>query len=77
MRILPLQKLFSMLVMMCATAMVFAQPANDDCSTPTLMIVGADAASRVPVTGDTRGTVDATMVTAPVVCSGSWFTDDV
>ena len=77
MRILPLQKLFSMLVMMCATAMVFAQPANDDCSTPTLMIVGADAASCVPVTGDTRGTVDATMVTAPQVCSGSWFTDDV
>lgn len=78
MRILPLQKLFSLLVMMCATAIVFAQPANDDCSTPTFMILGADAASCVPVQGDTRGTVDATTVMdAPTVCSGSWFTDDV
>ena len=77
MRILPLQKLFSMLVMLCTTALVFAQPANDDCSTPTIMVLGADSLSCVPVPGDTRGTVDATLVPAPGVCSGSWFTDDV
>ncbi len=77
MRILPLQKLLSMLVMMCATVMAFAQPANDDCSTPTLLVVGADAASCTPVAGDTRGTVDATTVNGPEVCSGSWYTDDV
>lgn len=77
MRILPLQKLLSMIVMLCATVMVFAQPANDDCSTPTLLVVGADAATCIPVAGDTRGTVDATTVTGPEVCSGSWYTDDV
>jgi|GEM_PF-1698624 len=77
MRILPLQKLLSMIVMLCATVMAFAQPANDDCSTPTLLVVGADAASCTPVLGDTRGTVDATTVMGPEVCSGSWYTDDV
>ena len=77
MRILPLQKLLSLIVMLCATVIAFAQPANDDCSTPTPILVGADAASCIPVTGDTRGTVDATTVTGPLVCSGTWFTDDV
>ena len=77
MRILPLQKLLSLIIVMCASVLAFAQPANDDCSTPTLLEVGADAASCTPVAGDTRGTVDATMVEGPEVCSGSWFTDDV
>ena len=77
MRILPLQKLLSLIVMLCATVIAFAQPANDDCSTPTLLVLGADAASCTPVIGDTRGTVDATLVTGPLVCSGTWFTDDV
>ncbi len=77
MRILPLQKLFSLLVLLCTSALVFAQPANDDCSTPTIMILGADSLSCIPVPGDTRGTVDATLVPAPAVCSGTWFTDDV
>ena len=77
MRILPLQKLLTLIVVMCASVLAFAQPANDDCSTPTLLVVGADAASCVPVAGDTRGTVDATAVDGPEVCSGSWYTDDV
>ena len=72
-----LQKLLFMLIALCVSTFVLAQPANDDCSTPTLMIVGVDAESCVPVEGDTRGTVDATTVTAPIVCSGSWFSDDV
>jgi len=77
MRILPLQKLLSLIIVMCASVLAFAQPANDDCSTPTLLVVGADAASCTPVAGDTRGTVDARTVDGPLVCSGSWFYDDV
>ena len=72
-----IQKLHSLIIIMCASVLTFAQPANDDCSTPTLLVVGADAASCTPVAGDTRGTVDATTVAGPEVCSASWYTDDV
>lgn len=57
---------------------LWAQPSNDDCSTPTSISLGLDSISCVPIRGDTRGTIDATQVTdSPTVCSGSWFTDDV
>ncbi len=77
MRILPLQKLLSLIVVMCASVLAFAQPANDDCSTPTLLVVGADAASCIVVAGDTRETVDSRNVNDPLACSVNWVADDV
>lgn len=57
---------------------IFAQPANDNCADATMLTLAVDEASCVQVDGDTRMTVDATTVTGtPVVCSGSWYTDDV
>ena len=77
MRILPLQKLFSLMICLGMSAVLFAQPANDDCSSPTPIVLGANPSNCTPVPGDTRGTVDATTVAGPSVCSGSWFADDV
>jgi hypothetical protein len=77
MKILSLQKLLFMLMASYMCTYVIAQPANDDCSNPTAIVLGTDAESCVAVVGDTRGTIDATTVTAPLVCSGTWFSDDV
>ena len=67
-----------LLLFLLGLSKILAQPSNDNCSTATLLEVGLNAETCVPIRGDTRGTEDATLVTdAPEVCSGSWFTDDV
>ena len=71
-------KLYFCLILISTSFSIFAQPANDRCSSPTLLEVGLDAESCILVRGDTRETEDATLVEdAPMVCSGSWFIDDV
>jgi hypothetical protein len=57
---------------------MFAQPANDNCADAAIVTLAVDEASCVQVDADTRMAVDATTVVgAPAVCSGSWYTDDV
>ncbi len=78
MKIFSLQKNFLLLVLCLAMGTtLYAQPANDDCLSATVLTVAADEMSAVQEAGDTRGTVDATTVAGPLVCSGSWYTDDV
>lgn len=77
MRILPLQKLFTLAFFLGIAGFAFAQPSNDMCSSPTPMVLGANSSNCTPVNGDTRGTEDAQTVEGPVVCSGSWYADDV
>jgi len=57
----------------CAFAS-FAQPANDNCGAPAVITVAADEASCVWTSGTT---LNATQSNAGLVCSGSWFADDV
>jgi hypothetical protein len=53
----------------------WAQPANDDCINAINITFGADEASAVQVSGDTRGGTASTEPTS--VCSGSFYTDDI
>jgi hypothetical protein len=54
---------------------IFAQPANNDCSTAVPLTVAPDEASATPLAGTT---IAATASTTPTsVCSGSWYQDDV
>ena len=61
-------------LLMTANVM-FAQPANDDCSGAIALTVAPDEASATPVAGTTSGATGSTSPTS--VCSGSWFGDDV
>jgi len=54
---------------------IFAQPANDNCSTAVGLTVAADEASATAVSGTTVGGTAST--TPASVCSGTWFGDDV
>ncbi len=73
--ILQLFCLFSLLIL---SLTAIAQPTNDDCSNAIPLEIAADEASLQMIDGDTRNTVDATMVAdAPWVCSASWYADDV
>lgn len=54
---------------------MFAQPANDDCSGAIALTIAADEPSAVAVAGTTTGATGSTNPTS--VCSGSWFGDDV
>ena len=61
--------------MFLTTGLVYAQPANDNCTGAVPIELSADEASLVTVVGDTRdGTGDAGV---PNVCSGTWFMDDI
>lgn len=66
---------FLCLGFLMAANVVFAQPANDDCSGAIALTVAADEASAVAVAGTTTGATGSTNPTS--VCSGSWFGDDV
>ncbi|MDX1410476.1 MAG: hypothetical protein R3330_20140, partial [Saprospiraceae bacterium] len=60
--------------MFLSTGLIYAQPANDNCSGAIPIELSADEGSLVTVVGDTRdGTGDAGV---PNVCSGTWFMDD-
>ena len=73
-----ISRLLPLLILLFGSMNLFAQPANDDCSAPTPITLAADQANCVWVDGDTRMAVDATVITtAPGVCSGSWYIDDV
>ena len=75
---LPGLKVYLLIHLLLFGITLLAQPANDRCSSPTLLDIGLNAETCIPIRGDTRGTEDATTVeNAPEVCSGSWFTDDV
>lgn len=60
-----------------SSAALFAQPANDLCSGAIEITVADDLASCTPTAGTTLGTVDASTVTGPTVCSGNFYRDDV
>ncbi len=75
---LPVSKLLFFLLLSTFSFSSVAQPVNDRCDTPTLLALGLDAETCILARGDTRGTEDATTIgDVPLVCSGSWFTDDV
>ncbi len=54
---------------------LFAQPANDNCSTSVPLTIASSEAAATPVSGTTTAATASTSPTA--VCSGSWFGDDV
>lgn len=70
-------KIFSFVIILLLSNNLFAQPANDLCDEATNLVLAADEASCVWTDGDTRMTVNATATPSQVVCSGSWYTDDV
>jgi hypothetical protein len=61
--------------LLLSASAIFAQPANDNCSTAVGLTVAADEASATAVAGTTTGGTASTTPTS--VCSGSWFQDDV
>lgn len=66
---------FSLLFALVLSANVaFAQPANDDCANATALTIAASEAACSPTAATTIG---ATQSSAGLVCSGSWFADDV
>lgn len=65
------------LIAISSCTMLFAQPANDNCSGAVSLSLAADEASCVWTNGTTVGTVDAATVTGPTVCSANFYRDDV
>ncbi|MFK8006692.1 MAG: T9SS type A sorting domain-containing protein [Saprospiraceae bacterium] len=73
-----ISRLLPLLILLFGSMNLSAQPANDNCDSPTPITLAADLASIVWVDGDTRMAQDATVLTnTPGVCSGSWYIDDV
>ena len=69
---------FLCLGLLMTANIMFAQPANDDCSGAVPLTVAADEASAVGVSGTTVGGTASGAPLSPIsVCSGSWFSDDV
>jgi hypothetical protein len=66
---------FLSLGLLMTANVMFAQPANDDCSGAIALTVAPDEASATPLAGTTTGATASTSPTS--VCSGSWFGDDV
>ena len=77
MRLLTLQKIFSLALFFGIAGLCNAQVANDRCENATVMTLGANSSECTPVAGTTIGAEDATLIAGPVVCSGSWYSDDV
>lgn len=59
------------------TGILVAQPANDNCSAATPMNYSDTEASVVRVSGDTRDALPDSTAGLIVVCSGSWWYDDI
>lgn len=77
MRFLTLQKIFSLALFLGIAGLCNAQLDNDRCENATVMTLGANSGECTPVPGTTIGAEDATVIPGPIVCSGTWFTDDV
>ncbi len=65
------------LVALSACTMLFAQPANDNCSGAISLTLAPNEASAVWTNGTTLNTVDAAGVVGPTVCSTNFYRDDV
>ena len=68
---------FLTLIAISACTVLFAQPANDNCSGAIELTLAADQASAVWTNGTTVNTVDAATVVGPSVCSANFYRDDV
>ncbi len=77
MRFLTLQKFFSLALFIGIAGLCSAQLDNDRCENATVMVLSASASECTPTPGTTIGAEDATQIAGPIVCSGSWYSDDV
>jgi len=77
MRFLTLQKIFSLALFFGIAGLCSAQVPNDRCENATVITLGADSGQCTPVSGTTVGAEDATLIAGPIVCSGTWYSDDV